>query len=291
MNAVTEVKSKDAKETKEPKGYTVVRRRVIKVAQYSHEKGVSVVPVVEGQKVTGRGLLAVVEPAHPSYQVTVKAADGKVLAEGFDWADAVTHDWDAIAEEKLAAYRAEQARERQAKATQKKVGAEREVTLRELAEAVKREPFNFANESLFQTPNSQVAQKVRDLYPSAFIDAVLDDDNHLWHRFTDVQGEIRDSVCPSCGSDDIALIWDSSTGLISRVCHSQDCNFRWADKPQQCPVCHFGELEVEMDARDVYVRCDNRQNCQYQAKLGRLPRIPADEEEPTLRASAVPGRM
>jgi rubrerythrin len=281
----------EAKSSKEVKGYKISSKRVVGVALYQGKKGIVPLPIVENQRVTQRGFLAILEPLHPARFVQVIAsADAKVLKEGFDWPGA-EQDWDAIAAEKFAAYRAEQARERQAKATQKKVGAEREVTLRELAEAVKREPFNFANESLFQTPNSQVAQKVRDLYPSAFIDAVLDDDNHLWHRFTDVQGEIRDSVCPSCGSDDIALIWDSSTGLISRVCHSQDCNFRWADKPQQCPVCHFGELEVEMDARDVYVRCDNRQNCQYQAKLGRLPRIPADEEEPTLRASAVPGRM
>jgi hypothetical protein len=277
--------SPTVKEVKRDAQYRIESKRVTGVALYQNSvAGISVVPVVEGKPVSTSKLLALVEVVHPSHFVEIKVGDD-VLASGFDFGD-VKHDWKAIATAEFKKYSARKATEVKAKQAQETAVAERRAALIKFIEATKHEPFNFANELLFQTPNAQVANKVRDLFPSAFIDVAFDDSNRRWSRFADPDEKIRDSICPSCGGGDIVAIRDSSTGLIYRVCHSQHCNFRWADKPHRCPVCQYGKLELEMDGSEAYIACGNRQNCRYNAKLGRLPRVPAHEDEPALETSA-----
>lgn len=244
----------------------LVKKAIRSIAAYRREDGSFDFVPLTGNVDPKRDLAFEIAAAQSAHKFGVQIGT-KVLPLGLQWPSEPARDWQALADKVAAEHYAE--REREAQKEKQRTAMEK--ARKALLTATPREDDNFsfaAERETFVTPNRFVALRAQN-QGGNFLDLIRDAAGELWYRFGDPEGVLRDTICPSCGSEKIADISDG--GVPYRMCHG--CSFRWArEVPSSCPVCHqhdkFSTIE---DGRDVYLKC-----CFFKQKLGNLPRVPAN---------------
>lgn len=247
----------------------LVKKAIRSIAAYRREDGSFDFVPLTGNVDPKRDLAFEIAAAQSAHKFGVQIGT-KVLPLGLQWPSEPARDWQALADKVAAEHYAE--REREAQKEKQRTAMEK--ARKALLTATPREDDNFsfaAERETFVTPNRFVALRAQN-QGGNFLDLIRDAAGELWYRFGDPEGVLRDTICPSCGSEKIADISDG--GVPYRMCHG--CSFRWArEVPSSCPVCHqhdkFSTIE---DGRDVYLKC-----CFFKQKLGNLPRVPASARE------------
>jgi hypothetical protein len=264
----------------------LVKKPIRSIAAYRRSDGTFDFVPLTGKVDPKRDLAFEIAVAQPAYKFGVQIG-ANVIPLGLQWPNEPARDWQTLADKVAAEDYAE--REREAQREKARKAAER--ARKTLLSAIAREDasFDFATEfdTSFCSPNKRVGLKALS-QGGKFLDAVRDGDGTVWYKFADTDGVLRETICPSCGGENI--IESPDHGLVYKVCRSTTaCEFRWLKEfPKECPSCHQHQLFTVRDGSEVFLQCEDRFGCTWGGiKLGNLPHAPMNAAEAERIATGV----